>query len=47
MSQKNNWVDKDGNIHFGKMIISMDDFDVIECEKCNFKHILQHLHPSW
>ena len=39
MNQINKWVDKDGNTHFGKIIISIDDFDVIECEKCNFKHV--------
>jgi SAM-dependent methyltransferase len=40
MHRDNKWIDKDGHIHYGQKVISKDCFDVIECEKCNFKHVI-------
>jgi len=34
------WRDGEGNLHKGKLIISKDGYEVIECEMCEFKHII-------
>ena len=39
MSENNKWISKDGELHHGKLIESLNDFDVIECVECGFKHV--------
>lgn len=39
MHLDNKWVDTDGSLHYGKKMVSINGFDVIECELCNFKHV--------
>ena len=34
------WKDNDKVLHTGKILINKDGYDVIECELCEFKHIV-------
>ena len=39
MSEDNKWICKDGNLHHGELIESSNNFDIIECFECGFKHV--------
>ena len=39
MSEHNKWISKDGNSHHGEVIDSANNFDIIECVECGFKHV--------
>jgi hypothetical protein len=39
MSENSKWISKDGELHHGKLIESLNDFDIIECVECGFKHV--------
>lgn len=36
----NSWVGSDGVLHEGKCLGSKDEFQVIDCEACGFKHVI-------
>ncbi len=35
-----NWKGEKGNLHKGRVLVTKDGYDVIECELCGFKHIV-------
>ena len=39
MSEDSKWISKDGNSHHGELIESSNNFDIIECVECGFKHV--------
>ena len=39
MSEDNKWICKDGILHHGELIESSNNFDIIECFECGFKHV--------
>jgi hypothetical protein len=38
---KKEWRDKEGNLHTGKVLAEKDGFSVIDCELCEFSHVIE------